>query len=555
MHRLDATLGRAGAFAVLWGRRRVGKSRLLTEWCRRRQGLYTVADQSAPSVQRRYLAAAVNERFPGFADVEYPDWRSLLMRLADEADPRELAGAVRGGRAALPDGRGPERARRAAELARPPRSPFVRRRQRFEPAHDARRDSRRRSPVVRPGGRSLRRAAPEAEDTCTRLFHSTGHEDLVSAYALWGGMPRYWELAEPFGTDLDTAVDSLVLDPSGPLHGEPDRLLLEEVPPATALRPLLDTIGAGAHRISEIAGRLGRPASSLSKPLAALVEMGFVRRETPFGADPKSGKRSLYRIDDPFMRLWFRVVAPHRAALASAPRETRLQYWYRHRPSLEAHAWEELCRMAVPLLHRADTPLADLGPFEPAQRYWRGNAPERDVVARSIDGRRLLVGEAKWTATTGPVSRIGRPRPAADLPGATSSRDRARAVRPRRPGGRDRRRSGDGRCGNGDGGAALIGCVKRGSMRARRLPGDTAGCTAGSRRPASSTGAPTATVCRAHGNCVRPSSGACGGEPPVPRDPDWHNRHRDVRGASRPQSARAPLRETNASSPNGMNPR
>ena len=225
----------------------------------------------------------------------------------------------------------------------------------------------------------------------------------------------------PPSPDSRTAADSLVLDPSGPLHGEPDRLLLEEIPPATALRPVLDTIGAGAHRISEIAGRLGRPASSLSKSLASLVEMGFVRRETPFGADPRSGKRSLYRINDSFMRLWFRVVALHRAALANAPRETRLRYWHRHRPSLESHAWKELCRMAVPLLHRADTPLANLGPFEPAQRYWRGNAPEYDVVARSIDGRRLLVGETKWPAAVGVVLRIGRQRQAVDLPGATNS--------------------------------------------------------------------------------------------------------------------------------------
>ena len=76
MRRLDAALSRPAAFAVLWGRRRVGKSRLLIEWSRRHGGLYTVADQSAPPVQRRYLAEAVAERFPGFADVEYPDWRS-----------------------------------------------------------------------------------------------------------------------------------------------------------------------------------------------------------------------------------------------------------------------------------------------------------------------------------------------------------------------------------------------------------------------------------------------------------------------------------------------
>lgn len=74
--------------------------------------------------------------------------------------------------------------------------------------------------------------------------------------------------------------------------------------------------------------------------------------------------------------------------------------------------------MAVPVLHRGDTPLARLGPWEPARRYWRGNAPEFDVVARSVDGRRLLVGEVKWSARRGAVSRAA-PRPGADaLPGA-----------------------------------------------------------------------------------------------------------------------------------------
>ena len=145
------------------------------------------------------------------------------------------------------------------------------------------------------------------------VFTAEPPRALVSAYALWGGMPRYWELAEPYGGDLAAAVDELVLDPSGPLHEEPDRLLRAETPPATALRPLLDAIGAGAHRISEVAGRLGKPASSLSRQLAALIEMDFVRREIPFASSPASGKRSLYRIDDPFLRLWFAAVAPHRA--------------------------------------------------------------------------------------------------------------------------------------------------------------------------------------------------------------------------------------------------
>lgn len=75
--------------------------------------------------------------------------------------------------------------------------------------------------------------------------------------------------------------------------------------------------------------------------------------------------------------------------------------------------------MAVPFLHRAESALADLGPWEPAQRYWRRNEPEYDVVARSVDGRRLLIGEAKSTLRPAVAASL-RFRPSAPpVPGAT----------------------------------------------------------------------------------------------------------------------------------------
>ena len=417
MRRLDGALQRPGAFAVLWGRRRVGKSRLLIEWSRRQNGLYTVADQSAPVVQRRYLAAAVAERFPGFADVEYPDWRSFFVRLSDEAKKARWRGPfildelpyliaaepnITGTLQNWLDAPGRELSLLVSGSS-------------VQMMHGA----------ILDGGAPLYGRATEAfavrplrAGYLGDVFPFKSYRDLVRIYALWGGMPRYWELAEPFGDDYEAAVDALVLDPAGPLHHESERLLQAEIPPATALRPLLDVIGNGAHRISEIAGRLGKPASSLSRPLVSLVEMGLVQREVPFGSSPKSGKRSLYRIADPFLRLWFRVVAPYRAMLAEAPRETRLAWWLRHQGTLEAYAWEELCRMAVPMLHQVETPLKQFGPFEPAQRYWRGNAPEFDVVARSVDGRRILVGEAKWSSEPGAMSEIGARVRIAELPGA-----------------------------------------------------------------------------------------------------------------------------------------
>ena len=407
LRRLDRALRQPSAFAVIWGRRRVGKSRLLIEWSRRNDGLYTVADQSAPAIQRRYLAAAVAQRFPGFADVEYPDWRALLERLSRVAAHAhwpgpfiidELPYLIAADRSVV--------AVLQNWLDRPePRPCLAVSGSSRHMMHGAVLSAD--APLF---GRAVEAFAvrPLRPGFLADIFGGLRPRDLVSLYALWGGMPRYWELAQPYGNDLDTALDTLVLDPAGPLHDEPDRLLLAETPPAAALRPVLDVIGAGGHRMSEIAGRLGRPAASLSRPLETLTEMDFVRRETPFGSNPASGKRSLYRIDDPFLRMWFRVVAPHRAALAEAPRDTRLGYWRRARTSLEAYAWEELCRRAVPMLHHDDSPLARSGPWEPAQRYWHGNAPEFDIVARSVDRRRMLVGEAKWSAQERTVSRAGR---------------------------------------------------------------------------------------------------------------------------------------------------
>src|SRR3989339_687244 len=78
-------LAQTGGLAVIWGRRRIGKTRLLLQWCKNHDGLYTVADQSAAPIQRRYFASSLAARFPGFDQVQYPDWRSLLQRISAEA--------------------------------------------------------------------------------------------------------------------------------------------------------------------------------------------------------------------------------------------------------------------------------------------------------------------------------------------------------------------------------------------------------------------------------------------------------------------------------------
>lgn len=388
---------RDGGFAAISGRRRVGKTRLLVEWTTRTGGAYHVADQSSPEVQRRYLAVAIGTRIPGFEGLRFDDWRALFATLAQRAIETRWHGPL-----VLDEL--PYLVLQAPEL------PSVL--QQFVD-HDAKRA---RLTVVVAGSsqrmmhglvldasaplygraRELFAVAPLAPRFAREVF---AVREVLAAWTAWGGIPRYWELATAERGAVADRVDRLVLDPLGPLHREPDAILLEEVPSALEVRPVLDAIGTGVHRVSEIAGRMGRPATSLSRPLDRLVEMGLVRREVPFGE--RGSKRTLYRIADPFFRLWFRVVAPQRGPLATMTLPARRALLARHWPGLEAQAWEELARAHV----------GQLGPWGEASRWWKGNDPEWDLVAEAVDGKRLLLGEAKLAASAADLDRL-RSRPA-----------------------------------------------------------------------------------------------------------------------------------------------
>ena len=377
-----------GGLAVIYGRRRIGKTRLLLEWVQRHGGIYSVADLSAPELQRRYFAQALAQKLPGFADVEYSDWLSLLVRLARDA-------AAAGWRGPIVFDELPY------AVAATPELPSLL--QRFLD-HEARQaklvvalagsNQRMMQGLVLSAnaplfGRAqvLLNVGPIPPIHLSEVFGVTPGTEMVDLYTAWGGVPRYWELAQEVGGRAKAQVLDLVLDPMGPLHQEPERLLLEEIPSALDLRPLLDVIGSGCHRVSEIAGRLGRQATSMARPLERLLGMGLIRREVPFGESEKESKRSLYQIDDPFFRLWFRLVAPRKALLLSGNVEARRQVLQQFWDELAAQAFEELCRRLV----------TQKGEWQVASRWWQGNAPEWDLVAESLDGSRLLLGEVKWS--------------------------------------------------------------------------------------------------------------------------------------------------------------
>ena len=70
--------------AIVYGRRRVGKSRLLIECCEKSNGIYWVADESSAVVQRKYFVERLSEEFPELSNVDYPLWSSVFKAISRE---------------------------------------------------------------------------------------------------------------------------------------------------------------------------------------------------------------------------------------------------------------------------------------------------------------------------------------------------------------------------------------------------------------------------------------------------------------------------------------
>jgi AAA+ ATPase superfamily predicted ATPase len=380
-----------GGLAIVYGRRRCGKSTLLQRVLDRK-AVYFQADQREAPLQMQSVLKALSPVLPDFDRASFADWDDLLAALYARTTKRlcvcldEFPYLVQG----------------APEL------PSVLQRYVDRPDGQIKwilcGSSQRmmqglvldRTAPLYGRATQIVKLEPLSAGWLTHALDLTP-ADAVESYAVWGGIPRYWELASEH-KDTESALKTLVWERFGVLHDEPQRLLLDDMRGAVQLYSVMSLIGAGCHRVSEIAGRLGKPMPSLMRPLAQLCELGYVRRDVPFGENPKNSKRSLYRLRDPFLRFYFKFVLPYESALAQGLVAEAQHAWRAARVHHVAACWEELSRLSAPWIWSGQR-------WGVASSWWggAGGPVEVDVVALSLDGKELLVGECKWAEKTAAV--------------------------------------------------------------------------------------------------------------------------------------------------------
>lgn len=389
-------------FVIVRGRRRIGKSALIGKVLKE-SDIYYEADRTAEPNQMLVCSQVISRRFPGFADAVYLDWKALLKAInhrvtepitvcLDEfpylvENTPALPSIVQG---LLDDDKEPLR----YNLILCGSSQQMM----YDLSHDES------SPLFGRDDSDFNMRPIEAPFLSEAL--NLNAQETIENYAVWGGVPRYWKLREDCSS-LKEAIDTQIFSNLGALYEEPLHLFRDDIKDPVKTATIMSIVGNGIHRLSEIASRCNEPATNLSRPLAKLLDLGYLEKDIPFGESPKSSKKSLYQIADPFLSFYYRFVPANRSFIEM---DRRLPLEEALADNLSSHIgywWEHLCRDAV-FGNRIDEIV-----FGKASRWWgkvliegeeKPRDVELDVVAESTDGKTILIGECKWS--TGENGRL-----------------------------------------------------------------------------------------------------------------------------------------------------
>lgn len=405
-----------GEFFILWGRRRVGKTELLTRFMAGKRALLLEATDAVEADHLADLTALVAEVAEGdlLATQPLQSWQAGLAAIADIARSGQVLVVL-------------DEFQRIA-IATPEIGSLLNRWWRttgrnlpvFLILSGSEVSFFERNVLTGPtyGRRTgQQRLDPFGYRNAALFFPGYSPEDRLRAWAVLGGMPYY---LEQFDSDRSIGCNILgtILYREGVLREEARLLLHEELPDPARYASILRAIAGGCTRHNEISRRTRIDA--IDPYLRTLQRLFIITRRVPVtAANPERTRQVTYAIADGYLRFHYRFVAPFESRLVTNARaEQHLEQVVL--PQLDqfvsADGFETACREYL----AARDDVADVG------RWWgqvreagRWVSRELDAVAVAADRSVVAVGGCKWTAVpTGTEEDDTIGRLLAHIPGA-----------------------------------------------------------------------------------------------------------------------------------------
>jgi len=227
------------------------------------------------------------------------------------------------------------------------------------------------------------------------FFKAYSSEDKVFCYGVLGGVPQYLEKFD-YKLSIEENIKNSFLNKNSYFYDEPRNILKQELREPMFYNSIIEVIAKGATKLNQIATKVGESSDKCAKYIQNLCELGILEKEIPLG-DKETSRKTLYKIKDYMFTFWFRFVFGNIELIEQKKvdylYEQKIAPWTNH---YLGGVFEEIC---IQYLRRRNNIAYLPFIFEKIGRWW-GNNPikkreeEIDILCKNKTS--ILLGECKW---------------------------------------------------------------------------------------------------------------------------------------------------------------
>ncbi len=227
-----------------------------------------------------------------------------------------------------------------------------------------------------------------------RYFKNFSDEDKALAYGVVGGTPQYLMQIDDTRS-IEENIKNTHLNPSSSIFEEPNNLLKQEVREPAIYNAVITAIATGSSKMNEISNKIDEDTSVCATYIRNLITLGIVKKESPYGE--KSTRKTIYSIEDNMFRFWYRFVPENISVISRGAVDLA---YNRIAPELSSYmggVFEDICKQylwKLLLEGKCAVNFTDLG------RWWGANPKtksQEEIDIMGADKDTVLLAECKWT--------------------------------------------------------------------------------------------------------------------------------------------------------------
>lgn len=229
-------------------------------------------------------------------------------------------------------------------------------------------------------------------------------EEKAICYGITGGVAKYLSMICP-EKSLDENIRNLFFNPDGYLYDETRNLLTQEFSDVTLVNNIIEQVASGENTLNIIATKVKEKDSTVLYSIEKLMDVGLVERKKCI-TEEKNKKKTQYVLKDHMFKFWYQFIP--KAVSVIEMGQGNLYYDKVVKPQLHffmGSVFEEMCRyytLEQGVMGKYGSFITEIGAWwgveqlkdDAGKRYQQ--SADIDVVGISTVDKTAVVGECKF---------------------------------------------------------------------------------------------------------------------------------------------------------------